>query len=164
MCFQDKLIDQCNCQDIRTPIIRNSTYCVKTVDVHCFNEFDTFFSKSDLNQLCSNACPQKCNSIEYNIETSSKFKFPTLSYLHFLQASDQSISSRFPVNVSEYILTGWADESFLKVVVNYDNLYYASLDESPTLSPAYMFGLVGNNNIFKIYFLYTYLRMYLRIV
>ena len=148
MCFQDKLIDQCNCQDIRTPIIRNSTYCVKTVDVHCFNEFDTFFSKSDLNQLCSNACPQKCNSIEYNIETSSKFKFPTLSYLHFLQASDQSISSRFPVNVSDDILTGWADESFLKVVVNYDNLYHTSFDESPAVSPNAMFGLVGKTIIF----------------
>ncbi len=48
MCYQAKLIDKCKCQDIRTPIIRNSKYCVSSLEVNCLNEFDTFFSESDL--------------------------------------------------------------------------------------------------------------------
>ncbi len=146
MCYQDKLIDKCKCQDIRTPIIRNSKYCVSSLETKCFNEFDTFFSQSDLNQLCSTACPQECKSIEYKMDTSSKFKFPTLSYLHFLQASDESISNRFPdVNTSDTDVTRWAQESFLKVIVNYDNLFYTSFDESPAVSPNDMFGKFLNN-------------------
>ena len=141
MCYQDKLIDKCKCQDIRTPIIRNSKYCVSELEVSCSKEFDTIYSGTDLNKLCSNACPQECNSISYNMDTSSKFKFPTLSYLHFLQASDESVSKYFPnINVSDTDLVRWAQESFLKVIVNYDNLFYTSFDESAAVSPTSMIG------------------------
>ncbi len=141
MCYQDKLIDKCKCQDIRTPIIRNSTFCVSSVEVDCFNEFDTFFFGSDLKQLCSNACPQECNSIEYKLDTSSQFNFPTLSYLRFLQASDESISKRFPaVNVSNADLSQWTQESFLRVIVNYDNLFYTSFSESQAVTGSDLLG------------------------
>ena len=105
--------------DVKTPIIRNSTYCVSTKEVICFNEFDTFFSGSDLKDLCSNACPQECNSIDYKMDASSKFRFPTLSYLHFLQAGEEKLSDNFPHdNISDTDLARWAQESFVKLVVN----------------------------------------------
>jgi hypothetical protein len=143
MCFQDKLIDKCDCQDIRTPLIRNSTYCFNSIQIECLNEFDRFYAVTDLNELCENACPQKCTAMSYNLETASKFNFPTLSYLHFLQASEESISSKFPVETSDTFSKEFARNGFLKVVVNYDNLYYTSFRESPSVTANDMFGLIG---------------------
>ena len=143
MCYQDQLIDACNCQDIKTPIIRNSTYCVNSSQVKCFNEFDNYYAAADLNYLCENACPQKCTTMAYNLETSSKFSFPTLSYLRFLQASEESVSSKFPVGTNDSFSIEFSRNGFLKVVVNYDNLYYTSFHESPSVTPNDMFGLVG---------------------
>ena len=115
MCYQDKLIDKCNCQDIKTPIIRNSMYCVNTTQTDCLNNFENFYSETDLNHLCSNACPQKCHTISYNLETSSKYNFPTLSYLHFLETTNSSISHKFPMETNDTYLTQWARDSFLKI-------------------------------------------------
>ena len=143
MCFQDKLIDKCNCQDIRSPLIRNATYCYNSTQVECLNEFDRYYATTDLNELCENACPQKCTTMFYDLETASKFNFPTLSYLHFLQASEESISSKFPVGTNDTFSIEFARNGFLKVVVNYDNLYYTSFHESPSVTPNDMFGLIG---------------------
>ena len=88
-----------------------------------------------LKQFCSNACPQECYSIEYKLDTSSQFNFPALSYLRFLQASDESISKRFPaVNVSNADLSQLSEKSFLRVIVYYDNLIYTSFNESQAVT------------------------------
>ena len=139
MCFQDKLINTCNCSDIVTPIIRDSTYCETTNELQCFNKFSDFFSKSDLNSLCEYACPSQCKTIEYNLGLST-CAFPTLSYARNLQTSDWG---KFPYDINDTELIQFCREGFLKVIVSYDNLYYTSVDEVPSMTLNDLLGNLG---------------------
>jgi hypothetical protein len=139
LCYQDKLIDKCNCSDIITPSIRDSTFCETDVELSCMDDFDSDFTISDLNEICEFACPQQCSTIEYNLDISSA-TFPTFSYLKYKQ-SDSFHGYMFPQDDAE--LMEFARQGFLKLIVNYDNLYYTSIDESPQISTETLFGNLG---------------------
>ena len=82
VCYQDKLINKCGCLDVFTPTIRNSSYCANDSEVACLNQFDKFFSTTDLRSFCESACPEKCNTVKYILDASSKASFPTTYYLN----------------------------------------------------------------------------------
>ena len=141
LCFQDRLIDKCKCSDIITPPIRNSAYCFTDVDIKCLKEYYAAFSTNDINAICDYACPEQCNVIDYALTTSSKSYFPNLIYL-----KDQQTSSKgymFPQNLSDTDLTSFARQGFLKVIINYKNLYYTSFDDNPAMQSSDLFGAVG---------------------
>jgi hypothetical protein len=146
ICFQDKLIDKCNCSDIITPTIRNALYCETNDQLECLYEFNDFFSKSDLNSLCENACPSQCQSIEYKLGLSTS-SFPTLSYAKSIQASSSNWYNIFStlnntaLNDSELI--EFCNKGFLKVIISYDNLYYTSVDEVPAMTLNDLLGNLG---------------------
>jgi hypothetical protein len=129
LCYQDKLINECGCCDIVTPAIRNVTFCDTENKIKCMENFDALFSTSDLDKMCNNSCPLQCENIEYNLG-SSMATFPTLAYLKYLQADSQNIRF-FPQNVSDFELNEFARQSFLKLIVNYDNLFYTLIDDRP---------------------------------
>lgn len=141
LCYQDKLIDKCNCCDISTSIIRNSTYCVTDEQLECENEFDEMFAMSNKNLFCESACPQQCNEFNYDT-TYNMATFPTSSYLRYL-SQDEFTSRFFPQGQSESNLTEFARQSFLKIIVNYDNLYYTSIEENPQTTFETLLGNIG---------------------
>ena len=141
MCYQDKLIDSCSCCDIITPSIRNASYCSNSSELMCMNNFLAFFTTADLNYLCDNACPLKCNVIEYPLSLSMAV-FPTINYVKNQQTTDKNLQL-FPQNVSDLDLLEFASKGFLKFTVNYDNLYYTSIDDSPAMSSNDLFGNLG---------------------
>ena len=142
LCYQDKLIENCSCIDISTPKIGNSSYCATDEQIACLKKFDTFFSTSDINAICESACPEQCNIIEYDL-TTTEATFPTFSYAKLLQINDSSYSSFLPFDVSDTSLANFTRMGFLKLVVNYDQLYYTSYDESPLLSPNDLLAALG---------------------
>ena len=142
LCFQDQLIDQCACSDISTPPIRNSMYCVNLTQIDCLYEFDSFFTSTDIDLLCKSACPEKCHTIEYDLMTNSMATFPTLTYLKNQQAGNWS-SYMFP-NGTDADLIEFGRTGFLKLIINYDNLYYTSIVEHPSTSSNVLFGYLGN--------------------
>ena len=143
LCFQDKLINQCNCSDVITPKIRGTNYCVQDSEVNCLTNFNSFYTNSNLDILCDYACPQKCNTISYSTETTSKNGFPTLNYVNFLVNSDDNIASKFPNGTNDTVLMDFARNGLLKIVVNYNHLYYNLMYESPTITANDFFGNVG---------------------
>ena len=95
--------------------------------------------------LCDYACPQKCNTISYSTETTSKNGFPTLNYVNFLVNSDDNIASKFPNGTNDTVLMDFSRNGLLKIVVNYNHLYYKLMDESPTITANDLFGNVGGD-------------------
>jgi hypothetical protein len=94
------------------------------------NSFKNIFSKSDLNSLCDNACKDRCQSIEYKLSFSYS-AFPTLSYA---QDINNSFSRFFPGTDTDDKLMDFFKKGFLKLIVNYDNLRYTSVDEVPAVT------------------------------
>jgi hypothetical protein len=116
LCFQDKLIHKCNCTDLVPPTILNFTYCETVNEFKCLNNFNDFFSKSDLNRLCENACPSRCQSIEYKLGLSTS-SFPILSYAKSIQASHLNLN-KFPNYINDTELIEFCNKGFLKVIVS----------------------------------------------
>jgi acid-sensing ion channel 2 len=141
ICFQVKLIDKCNCSDIITPTIRSAKYCETNEELECFDQFVDFFSKSDLNSLCENACPSQCQSIEYKLGLSTS-SFPTLSYAKNIQTSYLNYY-KFPSDINDTELIEFCNKGFLKVIVSYENLYYTLVDEVPAMTLNDLFGNLG---------------------
>jgi hypothetical protein len=145
LCFQDHLVNRCACSDISTPAIRNSNYCMNTSEIECLYNFDSFFTSTDIDLLCKSACPEKCSTIEYDLVTNSIATFPTLTYLKNQQAGNWS-HYMFP-NGSDTELIEFGRTGFLKVIVNYDNLYYTLIQEIPTTTQSTLFGYLGINHV-----------------
>ncbi len=143
LCYQDKLINECGCCDINTPIIKNSKYCASDTEMKCMKNFDANFSKSDMNVICESACAEQCDSVEYKLDV-SQATFPTLTYLKVLQ-TDYNNGDIFPQNVPDSELKEFGRENFLKIIVNYDNLYYTLIEESPSMTSEGLFANVGGN-------------------
>ena len=141
LCYQDKLINNCGCADIKTVTLNNYLFCASNQELDCLNSYDEIFSLSDINSFCEGACPEQCNSIEYDLKLSTA-GFPALNYIKLLQSSD-AFSLMFPQNVTDAELMDFAREGFLKVIVNYDNAYYTLLDESPAMDSSSLFGFLG---------------------
>ncbi len=149
ICFQDQLIEKCNCSDITTPTLRNVSYCSNDQEMNCFRGFNKYFKISDLNVQCESACPKECEIIKYDLSTSSA-TYPTLEYLKTLQSIyshkiDSNDSTFFfpPQNVSDYELIEFARTSLIKVIINYDDLYYTSISETPKITFESFIGQLG---------------------
>ena len=141
LCYQDKLINKCSCGDIIAPSLRNSSFCANESEMNCLNQFNAYFTISDINSICENACPEQCSMINYDFQISTS-SFPTFNYLKLLQSSS-SYHKFFPQNVSDLELASFGRQGFLKVIVNYDNLYYTSINESPQMDSNSLFGFLG---------------------
>ena len=96
-CYQDQLIDNCSCADIKTYRIRNASYCLTKTQTTCMKNLKKIFAQTNLNALCKSGCPEKCDTIEYNLETSFS-TYPTLSKLKEFQ---KKYHSKIPQNVTD---------------------------------------------------------------
>ncbi len=141
LCYQDKLIDACSCGDIIAPSLRHASFCAKESEIACLRKFNAYFTMSDINSLCQNACPEQCNKIEYDFHLSTS-SFPTSNYLKLLQTSS-SYENFFPQNVSDLELSSFARQGFLKVIVNYDDLYFTAINDNPAMDSNSLFGFLG---------------------
>ena len=142
LCNQHKLIKKCGCADIKTPTINETMFCQTDVEIKCLKNFHKIFTASDINIFCEGACPYQCNTVEYNLKVSTA-GFPALNYLKLLQSSDHEYSLMFPQNVTDVGLKDFARDGFLKLIVNYDNAYYTTIDESPLMDSTSLFGFLG---------------------
>ncbi len=141
ICAQDFLLKKCGCLDITTPEINNALYCASDSELLCLNSFQTYFKTADIDGMCK--CPIQCKTVEYDLTTSFA-KFPTFKYLHNL-ATDltKNTSNLFPQNVTKDELIAFANEGFLKLIVNYDNLYYTLYEDKPAKTLDAIIGEIG---------------------
>ena len=138
LCFQDKLIDSCGCSEIGIQAIRNTSYCTTMPQLGCLFSFLSNFYVSD-NFVCQNTCQKECYKVEYDIQT-NVVKYPNLNYLNYLR-SENDTSSRFPND--EKNAEKFADNAFIKLMVNYETIEYVYVEENPKINLEILLGSIG---------------------
>ena len=141
ICYQDKLINECKCQETVTPRIRKSKYCANTSEIECLRIFNTKYTTSDINSFCENACPQQCNTFNYLLQT-SKVSYPSFKYLKLLQTSSY-YPRKFPQNVSDSELIEFARNGLVKFSINNANSYITCISETPVMDSNQLFAFLG---------------------
>jgi hypothetical protein len=110
----------------------------------CLKNFIASFTIQDLNEYCGGACVEKCETIDYIIDTTSVASYPTLSYLQTLELSPTT-TSLFPQGATTSELVDFARSSLIKIVVNYDETYYSHVQEIPDFDVDTLLGSIGGN-------------------
>jgi hypothetical protein len=100
-CYQDQLISNCSCGDSKTYLIRDALFCSTDEELMCMNNFIKSFAKSNLNILCNSGCPEKCDTVEYILETSFSHSTNQIPTKHLLQVEELETSKKF-VNAYGY--------------------------------------------------------------
>ena len=130
LCYQNKLYQECSCQDSSlTKYIVDSSICLTQTQSACLYKVFTYFTKNGFNELCSDYCPAECQSIQYSISTSSSL-YPSRAYAYNM-LQDPSLLNRFdnPSQVTYETLK----ESTLGVSVYFDALESTNIEESPQI-------------------------------
>ena len=132
LCFQDKLIDQCNCSDISTPKLSNKSYCLSDTELNCMQKFNSYFKSVNTYKNCGYACPEKCFSIKYNLKQTSKARITNSNYVRKLQSSDKT-SKLFPhYGNSDFMITNAEMRALYDSGENQYNPEYVSQIENIT--------------------------------
>jgi hypothetical protein len=130
-CYQDKLINNCNCCSTLTKSIRNKKYCQTFDEMKCETDFEYYFGSSDTNQICENVCRAKCMSQKFTL-ASSMSSFPSKSYqkiwMSFLTAFGLNVSTS---NYDDSTISEWASECVVRLIVNYDEQTFTEITEAP---------------------------------
>ncbi len=147
LCYQDKLIDNCSCSSLKIQTIRDENYCLYDSEVTCKHNFDNYFSQADPTVVCGNVCRDECSKVTYDLST-YQASYPNDAYLsdviYLLASRKPSLSRTISNYLSVHNLSGayrLADQSVLKVTVNYAQNTYATITESPAITSE---GLLGN--------------------
>lgn len=142
LCFQDQLIKKCNCCDIVTPSILKRHYCFTNQELYCQDQFQSNFSITNIEYLCQSSCPIECETITYEL-SSYQAQFPTDSYLEYLMV-DEISKSFFPQNITvNSEIEDFVSKSFLRLIINYDELFYTTITDSAAITLGPLLGNIG---------------------
>ena len=131
LCLQYQIMTNCNCSNLNLPIFNNSNnICTAKNDVLCMNLLVNSFALSNNSQICSQKCPYKCQTVDYEI-TSYNALYPTDYYTQVLY--NYSVSNG--VNIS-YSNVG---KSFVKVNIYYHSMEYTKTQQTISMDPSTLF-------------------------
>ena len=145
-CYQDLLLSQCGCCSQLTPNFENTTYCVYEADFECETNFTRMFVSSDTNKLCGYVCREQCESQKFTF-TTHLARYPSQSYVNFLKLYDDKKEGRrwFPNTTDVNQLNDFAEQSMLRLIVNYDSHSYTTITELPAISLDVLVSGIGGN-------------------
>ena len=138
-CYQDKLIDKCDCKDVGIESLRNTSFCSTISQLDCLFDFCTNFFYGPENSICQNVCHKECYKIEYEIET-NVVRHPNLNYLNFLRHKNDT-SFRFPDDQKK--AEKFADNSLIKLMVNYKTTEYVYTEENAQMNLEILLSRIG---------------------
>jgi hypothetical protein len=137
LCYQEYLIEKCNCSDINAPTLSGLDQpCATTEKLVCaFFKYNEFYNGTNLNQKCINDCPQECFSMQYNL-FKSQSGYPSIFYSEMLVAYEKN-SIR---NLSTY---DDVKTSTLSVNIYFDDLIKTTLIEIPSKTTEQLVSDIG---------------------
>jgi hypothetical protein len=153
ICFQEKLIKQCNCSEVSTPKLSNESYCVSDTELNCMQMFSSYFKSLNIYKYCGKACPE--NSLKYLLKQSSRTRFTNPNYMRKLQSFDKTLFPHYYYydslsslagsvkNITDLQLMQSSDEGYLRLTINYDSLYRTEINEEATVSPDDVYNFFG---------------------
>ena len=166
MCYQEAVINTCNCYDIQFPQINNITKaCYTFNDVSCVVYVNNLFAEEDIERICNHSCPVPCTVVKYEL-SDHKSTFPTdFYYTQVMQQvkarvglgfDDGSYLGTGPLKrlyiflLNYYLLPNYKTQfvegvknNILRVVINYDDLKLTYLEETPAITIETLLGIVG---------------------
>ena len=169
LCYQNKLYEECSCQDSSLKkYIVDSNICLTQTQTasqnFCYYKVFNDFSKKGFNELCSDYCPAECQSIQYSISTSSS-SYPSRAYAHNM-LQDPSLLNRFD-NPSQ-VTYETIKESTLGVSVYFDALESTNIEESPQIEFVDLIaGIGGTLGLFlgiSVLSLFEFVEIFLEII
>jgi hypothetical protein len=144
LCYQDNLLTSCRCISLKTLPIKNANYCVLPDERVCADKFDLYFSKSDPTVLCHDVCRQECTKVTYSL-TTSQATYPTDRYLNDI-ISLFKIDGYSGMDIllnNKSLAYRFAEQSLLKVTINYDQNSYLTISESPKMDAVALLANIG---------------------
>ena len=165
LCYQNKLYQECSCQDSSfSKFIPNSGICSTQTESNCLYKVFSDFSEKGFNELCSDYCPAECQSIQYSISTSSS-SYPSRAYAYNM-LQDPSLLNRFD-NPSQ-VTYETIKESTLGVSVYFDALESTNIEESPQIEFVDLIaGIGGTLGLFlgiSVLSLFEFVEIFLEII
>jgi hypothetical protein len=94
-----------------------------------------------LYSLCNSGCPEKCDTVEYILETS----FSTYPALSKLKEFQDKYPLLIPQNVSDAELIDFVERGLIKLNINYKDIYYNSIVENPAITAVYLVSSLRGN-------------------
>ena len=135
LCYQEYLIEKCNCSDINVPTLSGVDQpCLDEESLNCaLARYNEFYTGTNLNQKCIDECPQECNSVNFNLAT-LQADYPSKFYSELIIAANNNSSRN---------LTTYEDvkTSTLSVNIYYDDLIKTLINE---VEPQTIDGLIAN--------------------
>jgi hypothetical protein len=126
LCYQQKLIKECNCYTNLFNKLNGTIECLSFLQVKCsLIIWVSFVSDDYILKNCIQYCPLECDSITYQISTSFSY-FPSYNYAKNLLMTNPMITTKFQNETLTYDLI---KQSVLSLNVYYDKLSYIQISK-----------------------------------
>ena len=151
MCYQEIVINTCNCYDLEIPRIRNASVCFTDRELDCQLYVNTLFSTIKIDRLCNHSCPTECTSVRYDL-SDHKSAFPTDFYFTqmILRNQKRPFISDFTKQLYDLFNQNNKNDAFaklkskmLKVIVNYEDLRYVLIQDQKAMAFDTLLGILG---------------------
>ena len=143
LCLQKIVIQRCNCYDLQFPKLFNSTPCLSKSEMNCSDHLSSEFLFYDLNKVCSSYCPLECDSITYDLSTSTA-SYPTRIYSKVLKRSPKILKN---FNKDEITFEN-LKESLVALDINYAELKYTYISESKSKTSIDLIASIGGTIVY----------------
>ena len=120
--MQKKIIEKCDCYDLRYPKLTSSSApCLNKEKILCAESAYAQFKNNSIDSSCLSSCPLECESIQYDLSISSS-NYPSI----------------YQYDVYQSTLGGMTydelKERSIALNIFYSNLNYLQISESPKTS------------------------------
>ena len=105
----------------------------------CMHNFYSTHLTSDFTNYCINACPEKCNTVEYELTVNSGF-YTNLNTMYYIKYSEGKLDY---IPDDDNTLLWYGLQSLMYVNINYQNLYYTLVEENAAMTFQSLLGTVG---------------------
>ena len=125
---QLSIINKCKCYNTRNPMIKPSPPCLSKTQLECVNQEESVIDEEKLNAAKSE-CPLECDSVSYDLYTSS-LEYPS-------RETYESFGGMSHVNFTMF------RENYLALNVYFLSTQYTDIDETPKTSVLELIANVG---------------------
>ena len=133
------IIKKCECFSVKYLIISKGDYksCSTKEQNECVDSIFDNLTETDINSKCSIDCPMECEEVSYE-HTISTVEFPSKIYAKFIRT--RFLNDYFDLKELDYETIR---EHVLALDINYEDLKYTIITESPYKTFANLVGDIG---------------------
>jgi hypothetical protein len=130
LCFQQTLIQTCNCYLNTFNKLNGTIQCLDESQLYCsVFAWRSFLSNDYMSKICVQYCPLECKSVNYQITTTFS-NYPSYNYALDSLMNNPIIKSKFQNETLTYDLI---KQSVLSLNVYYDHLAYTHISKDAKL-------------------------------